>query len=189
MSNWGKIHKRSVGWCNISKWRHRNTISVTYLIFRLGCTQKLWRKWGSCYAKGLWEERHSFLLIRPSMLRSWIWGVYHKKQPAERCKVFLTFAFFSVHLSATVNFTTWARCMTALLKTLRKTYICNQWPIRRGFNKFESVVTQAGTNESEKTKVIQPITYSRFLSKATGKTTSNLKSAVSGHIYLFSKVN
>lgn len=65
--------------------------------------------------------------------------------------------------------------MTALLKTLRKTYICNQWPIRRGFNKFESVVTQAGTNESEKTKVIQPITYSRFLSKATGKITPDFR--------------
>lgn len=42
----------------------------------------------------------------------------------------------------------------------------NPWPSHGVFNHPESDVVQAGTNEHEKTEVIQPTTYRGFLSRA-----------------------
>lgn len=76
--------------------------------------------------------------------------------------MFLTFAFFLVHL--------FTHYLGTLLKTLRKTHMGHQWPRHSSLNTSGTDVTQAGTNECAEAKAIQTIIY-KFLSRATGKIT------------------
>lgn len=64
-----------------------------------------------------------------------------------------------------------------------ETTLWNPWPSHGVFNHPESDVVQAGTNEREKTKVIQPTTYSGFLSRATTSDPSIRSGGTYLHLY------